>query len=129
MPYQMHHAQWYLGLREDRFYSFGEPFQPLDARDEDILHTSVLQLRDYRKPELRPFSIRSPHPQYLFQALQIDSECEVNRFIGDSALTLDLHLQSVEVQHWIYRIQRARLPGPNLIKDCVRDGRDQRRGD
>jgi hypothetical protein len=64
-PHHMHDAKLHLGPGRDRLDGFRKSFQPIHAGDQDVLHPTVLQLRQHPQPELRSFDLRHPQPPAL----------------------------------------------------------------
>jgi hypothetical protein len=50
---------------EHRGDRLGEPGEPVDATDEDVLHTTVVQVVQHREPELRALSVLPADPEDL----------------------------------------------------------------
>ncbi len=70
-------------------------------------------------PELCSLVVGCPDAKHFFQALQVDAECQVNGFVPHAAAALYFHLKRVQIENRINRIERARLPGANLIENGI----------
>jgi hypothetical protein len=53
----MHDAELHLRLWVHCFDGFGKAFQAIYARDEDVLDSTILDLRDDLHPKLRTFTL------------------------------------------------------------------------
>lgn len=60
-----------LSLRTHRLDSLGEAPSPIDAGDEDILHTTLLEFDPDLQPELGAFGLTDPEPQKFLRARYI----------------------------------------------------------
>ena len=83
VPYHVHDTQLHFRLWKDRFNRFRKAFEPVDAGNENVRNTSILQLRNYLQPELRTFRFGYPQPQHFLQSVHIDANCQINRFVHD----------------------------------------------
>jgi len=61
MPHQMNDADLHLRFWEDCLDSFGEALGSIHAGDEDVIDSTILQLRHDLEPEHRSLCLR--HPQ------------------------------------------------------------------
>ncbi len=64
----VHDAQLHLRFGKHRLDSFGKALQAVNAGDEDILDSPVLQLRHDLKPELRALGLTEPDAEHVFIA-------------------------------------------------------------
>jgi len=77
-----------------------QAFQPVAARDDRVLNTPVLQLREHVHPLPRAFpaGVPDPHAQYVPVPVQVDAECHVDGPVADRAGT-DLQNDRVDQDH------------------------------
>ncbi len=54
-----------LGISKNRCNGFGEALEPVDYRNENILHAAVLELVDHCQPEFGSFALLDPEAQHL----------------------------------------------------------------
>lgn len=66
-------------------------------------------------PELRSLGLLNPYPQHLLDPIDVDPDHHVSGLIGHHAAVADLEPDRVDVQDRIYRIDRAGLPGRDLV--------------
>ena len=66
---QVHHARLDHGLGEDRLDRLGEPFEPVDAADQDVADAALLELGEDLHPELRALGLLKPEPEHVALAL------------------------------------------------------------
>ena len=113
--------------REFAGYRFGKPRQTVDACDQNISHTAVLQLGKDRQPEFRAFLFPDPEPEQFLVTFKVDAERQVHGTRLDQAVQAHLEMQRIEVDDRINRIQSSALPGLDVLEDRVRDVGNQRR--
>src|SRR3989344_9029258 len=65
VPDLMRDAYLNIGFRKDCLDGFRESFEPVDARDEDILDTAILEVVENTHPEFRAFGFSSPNPEHF----------------------------------------------------------------
>ena len=58
----------------------GEASEVICTGNEDILHTAVAQTVENSGPVLGALIFTYPHAQYVFPAIQIDSNGDIDRF-------------------------------------------------
>ncbi len=73
-------------------------------------------------------AVTDPQPQDVPLPVHRDAQGDVDRPIGDTAIA-DLHLDRVDENDRVHRIQRPRLPGPKALQHPVGDHRDGLPGD
>jgi hypothetical protein len=117
-------------MRKDGFDRFGEALQAVDTGDEDVLHAAVAQLRHHLQPKLGALGLRQPQAQHLLLAGHLDADGQVHRLDPHRTLA-HLHVDAVQVDDWIHRIERPGLPGLDPIDHSIGDrgnqaGRDLR---
>src|ERR1700737_547661 len=117
----MHQTQLHLNLREHRLDRLRESFQSIHANDEDVGHSTILQLRQHLQPELRSFRLARPQTQYFFVALHVHANRHVNRLVADMASLANLHYQSVQIYDRVHRVQRPVLPTLDLLHHLFGD--------
>lgn len=62
-----------------------------------------------------------PDPEYVLDAVQVDTDRDMGGGVADLVVITDLDHQCVQVHDRVDRVQRPRLPGLHLIKDSVGD--------
>lgn len=125
----MDDAQLDLGLGEHAADGIGEPRQTVHRGDQDVLDPAHAQLTQDPGPELGALVLADPHPQQLLVAKEVDPQGQVHRPGLDPAFGADLQVDGVQIDDRPDRIQRAALPGPDLVQDRVGDLGDQCRRD
>ena len=68
MADEMNDAQLHLRFRENRFDRFGKAFESVNAGDENVLNSTVLEFRDDLHPELRALVVGCPDAQNFLEA-------------------------------------------------------------
>ena len=97
----MHHAQLHPRLWIDGLNRFREASQPIDVRNEDIFHPTVLQFRQHREPELGSFALGNPHAEQLLLSVQIDCQYQIERFIDDTLVLAYIDHETVNIDNRI----------------------------
>lgn len=120
----MHDAQLHAGAREHRLDGLGEALQAIHAGDEDVLNATVAQFGHHLQPELGALVLGDPQAEDFLLAGQVDTQRQIDRLHPHGALA-HLAVDAVEVDDGIHRIERARLPGLDLIGHRVGHRGDQ----
>lgn len=86
---------------------------------------AVAVLRCFLKSPIRSarpsiiYCREKPPPLDFLQALQVDAERQVNRFVPHATAAFNFYLKRVQIENRVNRIERARLPGANFIKHGI----------
>ena len=122
---QVHDARLHGRLREDRLDRVGEPGEPVDTRDQDVLHAALLEIGQDLHPELRALGLLEPHAQHITVAVQRDAEGEVERAALHAAAVADLEHHAVEEHDWVDVLQRPLAPVANVVHHAVGHAADE----
>jgi len=122
---QMDDARLHDRLGEDRLDRLREPFEPVDAADQDVLHAALLELREDLHPELRALGLLEPHPQDVAITVHRDPEREVARAALNAAALTDLQHQAVQKHDRVDVIQGPGRPRSRVVHHGVGDATDQ----
>jgi hypothetical protein len=122
---QMNNTRLHDGLGEDRLDRLREPLQAVDAADQDVLHTALLQIGQDLHPELRALGLLEPHPEHVAVALDGDAQSEVAGAALHRAAFADLQHQAVEEHDRVDVLQWPLLPAADVLHDGVGDAADQ----
>src|SRR5699024_4069684 len=89
--------------------------------NENVLCTAVCQTIQYGCPELGALISAYPSPKYIFSAVQIYANGNVNGLLHVLALAADMVVNGVQEHHRIDGLQRPLLPLLGDGKDLVCD--------
>ena len=124
-PDQVHDTGLDDRLGPGRGDRLGEAGQPVAADDQHVLDAAVGQLGADPGPELRALGGLHPDPQDVLDPVQVDPDGDVRGAVAHVRPVADLDHERVEVQHRVERLQRARLPGGDLLGDGLGDLADR----
>ena len=113
------------GLRVDRLDRLREPFQPVNAADQDVLHTALLEVGQHLHPELRALIGLEPHPQHVTLTVHADRQRQIARLPLHAAAVADLQHQRVEEHDRVDVLQGPGLPGAGVLHHRVSHLGDQ----
>src|SRR5206468_11715796 len=122
---QVDDAGLHRRLREDGGDRFGETFQAVDHGDQQVFDAAVFQLVHDPQPEFGTLVLLQPKPQDFLGAVGAHAERDVDGLVAHQALVADLDPQRVKENQRIDRLQRAGLPGRDLLQHRVSDRADQ----
>ena len=125
VPDQVDDAGLHPRLGEHRFDRFGEPLEPVDAGDQDVLDAALLEVVQDLEPELRALALLEPHPEHVPVAFEGDAQREVAGPALHAARFSDLDHEAVEEHDRVEVIERPLLPGTHVLHDRVGDAADQ----
>ena len=125
VPDQVHDARLHRRPGEHGLDRLGEPFEPVDAADQDVLDAALLEIGEDLHPELRALVGLEPHPEDLALAVDRDRHRQVARLALHAAAVADLQHERVEEHDRVDVIQRALLPRAGVVHHRVGDLRDQ----
>jgi hypothetical protein len=104
---------------------FAHALQSIGHRDQDVVTSPGLQVRENFHPELRAFGLLDPDPEDVARPIGQHRERQVNRLASDDGFITNLDAERVEEHDRIHGLERARLPGGDLGHDRVRHRADQ----
>ena len=113
------------GLGEHGFDRFGEAFEPVDTRDQNVLDAALLEVGEDLHPELRALVGLKPHAEHVALAIDPDRQREIAGTPLDRAAVADLQHQRVQEHDRVDVIQRPRLPRPRVLHHRIGHPRDQ----
>lgn len=117
----------HLGMREHALARFREAGQAIDAGDEDVADTAVLQVGQHPLPKPRAFRIAGPQTQAVLFALQRHAEDRIHRRVLYPAVTPYFQMNGVEEHEHVLRIKRSVLPFLHAGQHTIGDLRNHRR--
>lgn len=126
VAYLVHDTYLYLRARKEGFNGLWEALEPVHASDEDVLHSSVLEVVQDVHPELRSLAFRYPDAQDLFLSVQVNAERDVRHFGRNLAGIPYLEMDTIQIDDWIAGRKWAGLPVLDERVHAVGDGRDGR---
>jgi hypothetical protein len=103
----------------------GNPFQPVNARDQDVVDAALLEIGEDLHPELRALVGLEPHAEHFALAVHPDRHRQITRAPLHAAAVTDLEHQRVEEHDRVDVLQRPGLPGAGVVHDRVGDAADQ----
>ncbi len=125
----MHHAGLHDGAGPDGFHRLGQAFEPVADQHEDVVHAAVLDLGEDVQPVLGSLAaVSGPQPEDLPPALGRDGQGHIDGPVGDRTVA-DLHVDGVDEDDRIDRVEGPGLPFSHALEDLVGDGGDSLAGD
>lgn len=106
VAHHVHQAELHRRLGEHTFNCIGETRQTINAGDEDVDHTTILQYRDQLQAELCPFCPGHRPAECLLDAIQIDANGKVRGPDPDRAVVAHFDVNAVHVEDGVKRIQK-----------------------
>jgi hypothetical protein len=103
----------------------GKPDRPSTQAIRTSLDAALVEVVEDREPELRAFCLLPPDPEHLALALERDPEREVAGAVAHRAVLFDLHLQRVEVDDRVDRLERPGAPRGDVSEHGVGDAADR----
>ncbi len=110
---------------EDGGDGVGKTLQAIDDGQHDILDTAVAQFVHDAQPEFGAFILLQPQAKDHLGAVGHDAQGNMDRLVANHALVADLNPDRIEENQRIGWVQRALLPGRDLLQHSVRDRADQ----
>ena len=71
--------------RKDRGDGLRKSDQPVDQRDEDVVHAAALELRNHPEPEPRAFGLLDPKAHDVLVAVAVDAQGAADRIVPHHA--------------------------------------------
>src|SRR5271165_5434252 len=127
----MNDASLHDGLLPHRAHRVGQALQPVADQHAHVPDTAVLDFRQDPQPVLGAFSVAvlsRPQSQHVTLAVHGDAQGQVDGPVRDLALA-DLHVDSVDEDYRVNRIERPALPFRQAFHDPVGNSRDRLLGD
>ena len=109
----------------------GQALQPVADQHAHVPHAAVLDLGQDPQPVLRSLAVAvlpGPQAQHVPLAVHGDAQRQVDGPVRDLALA-DLHVNSVDEDHRVDRVERPALPFGHALHDPVGDRGDRLLGD
>src|SRR5699024_7246604 len=120
-PDQVHHTRLDQALGPGRLDRLGEALEPIAAHDQHVLDAAVGQLGAHARPELRALVRLDPDAQDVLDAVHVDPDGDVSGLVAHVRPVADLDPDRIEVDHRVEGLQRAGLPGQDLLGDLIDD--------
>jgi hypothetical protein len=79
----VHDAQLHFRLGEGSFDGLGKALESVNAGDENILHSPVVELRHYLEPKLGPLGLLNPDTEDILDSLDVYPNCQVSALVYD----------------------------------------------
>src|SRR3954471_20885904 len=114
---------WTVASGKTAVIASGKPFRPSTTAISTSSTPRFLSSVMTRSQNL-PFGLLDPQAQDLLGAIGPNPERDMDRLIADQSLVADLHPQRVKEDQRVDRLERAGLPGGDLVQDGIRDGAD-----
>src|SRR4051794_29221780 len=111
---------WTVASGKTAVIASGKPFRPSITAISTSSTPRFLSSLMTRSQNLAP-SVCSIHSG----AIGPNPERHVHGLVADQGLLADLHPQRVKEDQRVDRLERAGLPGGDLVQDGIRDGADQ----
>ena len=110
---------------EDRLDRFGEPLQPVDTGDQDVVDAALLEVGEDLHPELRALVGLEPHAEHFALAVHPDRHRQIAGPALHAAAVADLQHHAVQEHDRVDILQRPGLPRAGVLHDRVGDAADQ----
>src|SRR5215475_8553959 len=127
----MDNACLHDGLLPDCADRIRQALEPVADQHAYVPDTAVLDLRQHAEPELGAFPVAvlpGPQAEDVPLAVHGDAQGQVDGPVGDLALA-DLHVNGVDEDHRVHRIEGTVLPVRHAFHDPVGDRADRLLGD
>jgi hypothetical protein len=108
-----------VGEGERRLDRLGEPLQPVDTGDQDVLDAALLQIGEDLHPELRALVGLKPHAEHFVLAVHPDRQRQITRPSLHRPAVTDLQHHAVQEHDWVDVLERPGLPGAGVVHDRV----------
>jgi hypothetical protein len=118
-----------LWLRMDAFDGLGQSARVDDDYDQDVIHSTDLQLVKNLQPKLGVFDLPCPKSEHFLASVGADAQCQIHGLVFDCAFVLDLQVLRAEINDRAHRFERPLLPLRDRFEHSVGYGRDQIRRD
>jgi hypothetical protein len=120
----VHHAGLHDRPRPDGLHRLGQALEPVADRHEDVADAAVLDLGEDVQPVLGALAaVAGPQPQDFAPALSSDGQGDIDGPVGDRAVA-DLHVDGVDEDDRIDRVEGSTLRFGHALEDFVGDGGD-----
>src|SRR5689334_17735178 len=115
----MHSYTWVRGKTVSM--ASGKPFNPSTQARKMSLMPRCLSSVMTPSQNFAPSLSEAHSPMTSFNPERVNPHRQINGLVRDSPFGFDFHLQGIKIKNRIDLIQRARLPGADLINDCIGD--------
>src|SRR5215217_2175958 len=115
---------WTVASGKTAVIASGKPFRPSTTAISTSSTPRFLSSLMTRSQNLAP-SVCSIHSPRISLVISPNPERHVDGFVADQGLLADLHPQRVKEDQRVDRLERADLPGRDLVQDGICDGADQ----
>jgi hypothetical protein len=102
-----------------------EPFEPVDAADEDVLNAALFEVGEDLHPEFRALVGLEPYAEHVSLAVHVDGEREVAGAALHAAAIADLQHERVQEHDRVDVVQRPGLPRARVLHHRVGDLADE----
>ena len=106
--------------------SFGEAFEVVGGRDQNVLDASGFQVGQHAHPKRGRFIFAQPQSQNLFFTVSPQAYSQLDRLVDDFGIFPDFEHDTVHPNDAIDRLKRPVLPGSNLLGYALGDPGDGR---
>lgn len=121
----MYDAELDRNLRENTCNRIRKTLEPVNTRDEDILDSSVLEIRKHTEPEVGSLALGDVHAQKFFSSFGIEGQHIIDGSGHRPILLVHyLIMYRIKPYNWIHAVQRPVFPALYLRKDSVRYAAD-----
>lgn len=119
----MYDAELDRGLREYTYNRIRKALEPVNTSYEDVLDSSVLEIRKHTEPEVGSLALGYVHAQKLFPPFGIEDQHIIYYGFGHSPVLLVHYLVMNRIKPYdgIHTVQRSVFPTLYLREDTVRD--------
>ncbi len=114
-------------LLPHRAHRIGQALEPVTDQHAHVPHAAVLDLGQHPQPVLGALAVAvlaGPQAQHIALAVHGDAQRQVDGPVGDLALA-DLHVNGIDEDHRIHRVEGAALPVRQALHDPVGNRRDR----
>ncbi len=113
--YHMDDALLDMGLRIDAVYRIRKVFQAVHTGNQDVLKTTIFQLRQHIQPECCAFIFGQSPTRQRFLAFGVDTQRQEDSSVYDAVMLTDFYDNAAHVNDGIQRIQLPVLPLRSLL--------------
>ena len=98
-----------------------ETFNPIDARNQDVLNASIFEFFQYRGPKWYPSFFRQPKSQNVLVAFCIKADRQIQGLAYHLRAIMDFEFDTIEIYDRIHGREGAVLPSGNLFGYLIND--------
>jgi len=115
------------GFRKGRLDGLRKTLQPVDDGNQDVRNAPVAKIIENLGPEFGTLIGLKPQPQNVPGAVRQDRQGDKNRLVRNGPIAADIDPDRIHEDDRIAGIQRAVLPGGDLLHHRVGDRGNQTR--